>query len=186
MTTPGYANEPTFRILCSFCEMLGISLRFSNVKESRLGQFSGSKTFEIAMRTNEIEPSQVLANKIAQYLLWNVYIDYDRGGSQVIKSCRDQIGLGIYMLAENIASNVNTPKDNISFATKISTISGFKKVERRIKYLSVQQAAERLGVSTATVYHLIKDSKLTANKISSRKILIDEYDLDMFAKGAKQ
>jgi len=58
--------------------------------------------------------------------------------------------------------------------------------ERRMFMLiTIRQAAERLSVSTKTIYRRIKDGSLPAVKLSERDYRIDEKDLDAFIQKLK-
>ena len=51
--------------------------------------------------------------------------------------------------------------------------------------ITIRQAAERLSVSTKTIYRRIKDGSLPAVKLSERDYRIDEKDLDAFIQKLK-
>lgn len=50
-------------------------------------------------------------------------------------------------------------------------------------YLSVEQVAKKMSVSTKTVYRMIHSGKLNAHKLSPRCIRISETDIEEFMKG---
>lgn len=51
--------------------------------------------------------------------------------------------------------------------------------------ITIRQAAERLSVSTKTIYRRIKDGSLPVVKISEKDYRIDERDLDAFIQRLK-
>ncbi len=51
--------------------------------------------------------------------------------------------------------------------------------------ITIRQAAERLSVSTKTIYRRIKDGSLPVVKISEKDYRIDERDLEAFIQRLK-
>lgn len=53
-------------------------------------------------------------------------------------------------------------------------------------YLTVAQAAERLQVSTKTIFRRIADGSLPSHRIGTKTIRIKDDDLNKFMEGKRQ
>jgi excisionase family DNA binding protein len=56
---------------------------------------------------------------------------------------------------------------------------------RKIMLLTIRQAAERLNVSTKTIYRRIEDKSLPVVKLSPKDYRIDERDLEAYIEKLK-
>lgn len=181
MSAPEYANDKTYRTLGEFCDMIDVVVEYGDIEDVRVGINLETKTFSIYMPQDGSvldNPAMVLASRIAWTLVCDSLKAYDVSGKYILESYCEQIGNGIYMLAEKMAGeNIST---NSSTIPKNNDFVVIRKTAPTINYFTPEQASQKLGVHVETVRRYIREGSLKAHKLGRRTIRIDEADLDEF------
>ena len=106
MNSPEYANSSTYQVLGSFCRMIGVQIKYQGARAA-IANVDDVGCPSITMPTESKgfdNMSRVLGHEIAHLLIEDQFVDSGGRASHLIEYCCDQIGNGLFLLAEKIVS----------------------------------------------------------------------------------
>jgi hypothetical protein len=115
-----YSQTPEYKIVKSLLAAIGVTVKYEDTDMAVAhvdDDFDEDGNYWVSMPINSGRygnMTRVLAHELAHFLIENAFYDKDGRASHLIEYCCDQIGNGVFLLAEKIVEESEANNDKVS------------------------------------------------------------------------